>query len=85
MTGSTRGVARALSSSHAVYRSSGQRFARVLHGLKARYRRKERARVGCLAGLFEPGAVVLDVGAHFGYFAKEFCQVHQGRCTVHCF
>ena len=74
-----------MTSIHPVYRTPGQRLARVLHGLKAQYRAKERARVSCLSTLFEPGAVVLDVGAHFGYFAKEFCQVHRGQCTVHCF
>ncbi len=29
--------------------------------------------------------VILDVGAHFGYFTKEFACIHDGTCHVHAF
>lgn len=55
------------------------------HFLKARFRHKERPRVDRLAEFIPRGEVVLDVGAHFGYMAKEFCRIHDGTCSVYCF
>ena len=65
--------------------SPKQRFARFLHLLKARHRRKEKDRVVRLGEFIEPNAMVIDVGAHFGYFAKEFAVLHEHRCDVVCF
>ncbi len=68
-----------------IYNSLGQRIARYLHLYKAKYRAKERSRVQVLSRYIPEGGVVLDVGAHFGYFAKEFARLHGGSCTVYAF
>lgn len=63
----------------------GQRWRHILHKLKAKWLRKEMERVKQLSVYIPSGATVLDVGAHFGYFAKEFARLYQGTCQVHCF
>ncbi len=69
----------------AVYSHWRQRFAWWLHYLKARQKPKERPRVRRLAGFIPEGGVIFDIGAHFGYLAKEFAVIHNGSCMVHCF
>lgn len=72
-------------SREAVYSNWRQRLAWVQHYLKARYNPKERPRVLQLSRFIPEGGVIFDVGAHFGYLAKEFCAIHGGSCKVHCF
>lgn len=72
-------------SREAVYSSWRQRLAWVQHYLKARYKHKERPRVRQLASFIPKGGVIFDVGAHFGYLAKEFRALYGGGCQVHCF
>jgi len=68
-----------------VYGSIGQKIAKVLHFVKARYRSKERKRVRCFENLIPRNGVVVDVGANMGYFAKEFAKIHGGSCFIYCF
>lgn len=72
-------------SREAVYSNWRQRLAWVQHYLKARFNAKERPRVLQLARFIPEGGVIFDVGAHFGYLAKEFSAIHGGSCKVHCF
>lgn len=72
-------------SREAVYSHWRQRLAWLQHYLKARYSAKERPRVLQLARFIPEGGVIFDVGAHFGYLAKEFSAIHGGSCKVHCF
>jgi FkbM family methyltransferase len=68
-----------------IYGSWRQKLAWLQHFLKARFNSKERPRVLQLAAFIPPGGVIFDVGAHFGYLAKEFCQIHGNQCSVYCF
>ena len=65
--------------------STGQRFSKLLHWAKARIRRKERDRVNSFARWIPAGGTIFDIGAHFGYFSKEFARLHGGSCKVYCF
>ncbi|MDD4880982.1 MAG: FkbM family methyltransferase, partial [Gallionellaceae bacterium] len=65
--------------------SPSQRFAWWLHMIKARLRRKEAKKVAYLGRHVPPGGVILDIGAHFGYFSKEFCRLHNHSCHVYGF
>ena len=71
--------------SDVIYRSLGQRIARQIHLYKARFRPKERPRVEWLSQFIPEGGVILDIGAHFGYFSKEFSRLHHGSCTIIAF
>jgi len=68
-----------------VYSHWRQRVAWWNHYLKAALKHKERNRVKMLSKLIPHGGVILDVGAHFGYLAKEFCKIHDKSCRVYCF
>lgn len=68
-----------------IYRHWRQRFAWLGHFLKAYLKHKERPRVLRLANYIPAHAVIFDVGAHFGYLAKEFARIHNGTCRVYCF
>ncbi len=68
-----------------IYRHWRQRLAWCQHFLKACFKHKERPRVRRLAEFIPPNGVVFDVGAHFGYLAKEFARIHDGSCRVYCF
>ena len=67
------------------FRSPRQRLSRFVHRFKALHRAKARQPVDCLATFVPPGGTILDIGAHFGYFAKEFCRLHSSSCEVYCF
>ncbi len=67
------------------YRHWRQRLAWLQHFLKVRFKHKERPRVLRLSNFIPPGGVVFDIGAHFGYLAKEFCRIHNASCKVFCF
>jgi FkbM family methyltransferase len=67
------------------YKHWRQRLAKLQHYLKSRFKHKERPRVLLLSKYIPEGGVVFDVGAHFGYLAKEFCRIHDGSCKVYCF
>lgn len=71
--------------SNRIYQSLGQRLARQIHLYKARFRPKEQQRVEWLSQFFPHSSVILDVGAHFGYFSKEFSRLHQSSCSVFAF
>lgn len=68
------------------YKRWRQRLAWVQHYLKARFNDKEKGRVLLLSKYVknDSGAVIFDVGAHFGYLAKEFCQLRP-QAKIHCF
>lgn len=68
------------------YKRWRQRLAWIQHYLKARFNHKEKGRVLLLSKYVAPdaGAVVFDVGAHFGYLAKEFCRLRP-QARIHCF
>jgi FkbM family methyltransferase len=68
-----------------IYGSWRQKLAWLQHFLKARFNDKEKPRVLQLSAFIPPGGIIFDVGAHFGYLAKEFCQIHGGQCAVYCF
>ncbi|MDX1444525.1 MAG: FkbM family methyltransferase [Gammaproteobacteria bacterium] len=68
-----------------IYQSPSQRIAWLLHLLKARFRNKERDRVAWLGRFIPANAVIFDIGAHFGYFAKEFARLQGGSCFIHAF
>lgn len=68
------------------YKRWRQRLAWVQHYLKARFNDKEKGRVLLLSEYVsnDCGAVVFDVGAHFGYLAKEFCRLRP-QARIYCF
>ena len=68
------------------YKRWRQRLAWVQHYLKAKLNDKEKGRVSLLSKYVknDSGAVILDVGAHFGYLAKEFCQLRP-QAKIYCF
>lgn len=68
-----------------VYGHWRQRLAWFQHFVKAYFKHKERPRVERLAEFIPTEAVVFDVGAHFGYLAKEFAKINAGSCQVYCF
>lgn len=68
-----------------IYQSLGQRIARQIHLYKALFRSKERPRVEWLSQFIPEGGVILDIGAHFGYFSKEFSRLHHGSCSIIAF
>ncbi|MDA0833993.1 MAG: FkbM family methyltransferase [Planctomycetota bacterium] len=72
-------------SSELVHNRIGQQLNWVALCVKSFYRRKERARVLQLAEFIPPHAVVFDIGANAGSFAKEFCRIHDKSCQVYCF
>jgi len=67
------------------YRHWRQRLAWLQHFLKARLKHKDRPTVDRLSKFIPSGGVIFDIGAHFGYLAKEFCRIHGGSCKVYCF
>jgi len=72
-------------STQAVYNSRKQRFARFLHLVKAKYKRKEQKNVQYLGQFIPDNGVILDIGANMGYFSKEFASIHNASCHVYCF
>jgi len=68
-----------------IYQSPRQRLSRWTHQLKARYKSKARPQVRALSTYIPTRSLILDVGAHFGYFSKESCRLHGGSCQVYCF
>lgn len=66
-----------------IYNSWGQKLAWLIHFLKAKFRHKEK--VLSLSKYIPENSLIIDIGAHLGYFAKEFCSLHKGRCHVICF
>lgn len=65
--------------------SPGQRWSTFLHKTKARFRRRHSDTVALLGKYIPAGGTILDVGANFGYFAKEFARLQNGSCRVFCF
>jgi len=68
-----------------VYNAPSQRFERFLQKLKAKYKSRDRHVVKCLGTLIPEQAVILDIGANVGGYAKEFARLHHGNVSVHCF
>ena len=64
-------------------RSVGQRVARLDHYYQARFRNRFGPTVKQLARYIPPDAVVFDVGANHGKFAKNFAALHGGSCRGH--
>jgi FkbM family methyltransferase len=48
-------------------------------------RSKAKSSVECLSTLIPETGVVFDVGAHHGYWSKEFASIHAGGCRVFAF
>lgn len=63
----------------------GQRATRMAHIAKACWRRKRIARVSQLVNWIPANGVIFDIGANFGYYAKEFARMHNRSCQVHAF
>ena len=68
-----------------IYGSSAQRAARLIHLFKARFQSHERDHVNRLAQYVTGKGAIIDAGAHFGYFTKEFARLNAGRRKVHAF
>ncbi len=62
-----------------------QRIRWWINYFKARTKHIKRAQVANLSAYIPVGAVVCDIGANFGYVAKELCALHHGDITVYCF
>lgn len=65
--------------------SLGQRIARLERYLNVRFRNKLAPMVRSLARHIPANAVVFDVGANHGEFAKQVAQLHAGTCRVFAF
>lgn len=71
-----------------ITKTPGQRIARFIHTTKARLKRlknDEKAQVNKFSQWIPKGGVIFEVGAHFGYYAKEFADFHDKSCQVLCF
>jgi FkbM family methyltransferase len=68
-----------------IYNSPRQKLAWVQHLAKARFKRPHRKTVQAWLPYIPAHGVVLDVGAHFGYIAKELAALHQGTVEVIAF
>jgi len=63
----------------------GQRFARFEQYFNARFRDKFDPVVRKLSLFIPPNAVIFDVGANHGRFAKALAKIHNGSCRVFAF
>ena len=63
----------------------GQRIARFEQYFNARFRNKFDPEVRKLSPFIPPNAVVFDVGANHGRFAKALAKIHDGSCSVFAF
>ncbi|UCC56491.1 MAG: FkbM family methyltransferase [Gammaproteobacteria bacterium] len=68
-----------------IYRSNGQRLARLIHLCKARFRHSQHDIVDWLGQFIPVHATIIDAGAQFGNFTKAFARLHGSTCTVHAF
>ena len=68
-----------------IYGSSGQRAARLIHFIKARFQSHERAHINRLARFITGKGVIIDAGAQFGYFTKEFARLNNPGRQVYAF
>lgn len=68
-----------------VLNSLPQKFARLSHLLKAKFRFKEQKKIDWLSQYIKPNSTILDIGANFGVFAKSFSKIHNSSCTVQAF
>ena len=68
-----------------VLNSPGQKFAKILHTLKTKIRVEKRDEVNQFEPFIKNGAVVFDIGAHFGQYAKAFALLNNKSTTVYCF
>ena len=65
--------------------SLGQRIARFERYLQVRFRNKYAPMVQALARYIPDHAVVFDVGANHGEFAKQVARLHGGNCRIFAF
>ncbi|MGC6471694.1 MAG: FkbM family methyltransferase [Parvibaculales bacterium] len=68
-----------------VYNSPRQRLAWHQHLLKARFKRPHKHTVQAWLPYIKQKGVALDVGAHFGYIAKELADLKTHDLTIHAF
>lgn len=68
-----------------VYNSPRQRLAWQQHLLKARFKRPHKQTVQSWLPYVKTKGVALDVGAHFGYIAKELADLKSHDLTIHAF
>ena len=66
-------------------RSWGQRIARLERYCQVRFRNKFAGVTALLERFIPANAVIFDIGANHGEFAKQFAQLHGGSCKVFCF
>ena len=63
----------------------GQRIARFEQYCNARFRNKFAPVIKKLSPFIPPNAVIFDVGANHGRFAKALAKIHNGSCRVFAF
>ncbi len=68
-----------------IYGSLKQKFAKLLHRTKALYRPKMRKIFQNLSHFIKDNSTVIDVGAHMGYFSKEFARLYNQNCRIYSF
>jgi len=68
-----------------IYGSLKQKFAKLLHRTKALYRPKMRKTFQNLNHFIKDNSSVIDVGAHMGYFSKEFARLNNKSCQLYSF
>jgi FkbM family methyltransferase len=68
-----------------VYGTLRQRLSRLNHIWKAKFRSKAWSYVRCLRQFVPETGTVFDIGAHHGYWTKEFARIHNGQCRVFAF
>ncbi len=68
-----------------VYNSPRQRLAWQQHLLKARFKRPHKDTVALWAPYIKPKGIALDVGAHFGYIAKELAALKTHELDIIAF
>ena len=66
-------------------RSLSPRMARLDHSFQARIRNRFGPTVRFLRQFIPSHAVILDIGANHGKFAKNFARLAGGSCRVLCF
>lgn len=62
-----------------------QKISRLLHIAKTKLREEKKAEVNRLLPFIPENAVIFDIGAHFGQYAKIFAGLHNRSCQIYCF
>ena len=65
--------------------SPSQKFAKIIHYLKAKLRNEKKTEVRYLEKYIKPHSIIFDIGAQFGQYSKQFANLHDGSCKVFSF